>query len=74
MLLEGWEFESLTGSGEVQLPNFEALVLWAVLIGWGNSVRFTWAFMQGEVAWFPQNRKPKRLLGSLSVRISNGLM
>lgn len=48
MLLEGWEFESLTGSGEVQLPNFEALVFVGGPDWVGNSVRLLGPFYAGR--------------------------
>ncbi|AZG34731.1 MULTISPECIES: SpoIIAA family protein [Shewanella] len=57
VLLEGWEFASLTGSGEVQLPAFDALVFVGGPDWVGNAVRLMGPFMQGEVAWFPLERK-----------------
>jgi hypothetical protein len=57
VLLEGWEFGSLTGSGEVQLPEFDALVFVGGPDWVGNSVRLMGPFMQGEVAWFPLAQK-----------------
>ncbi len=57
VLLEGWEHKSLTGSGEVQLPSFDALVLVGGPDWMGNSIRLLGPFMQGEVAWFPLEQK-----------------
>ncbi|GGI92680.1 STAS/SEC14 domain-containing protein [Shewanella gelidii] len=57
VLLEGWEHASLTGSGEVQLPHFDALVFVGGPDWVGNSVRLLGPFMQGEVAWFPLEQK-----------------
>ncbi|MGZ9897215.1 SpoIIAA family protein [Shewanella gaetbuli] len=57
VLLEGWEFGSLTGSGEVQLPQFDALVFVGGPDWVGNAVRLMGPFMQGEVAWFPLSQK-----------------
>ncbi|MDB2387241.1 STAS/SEC14 domain-containing protein [Shewanella sp.] len=57
VLLEGWDSQSLTGSGEVQLPNFEALVLVGGPDWFGNAVKLLGPFMQGEVAWFPLTQK-----------------
>lgn len=74
VLLEGWEFESLTGSGEVQLPNFEALVFVGGPDWVGNAVRLLGPLCRAKWLGFHSNRKPKRLLGSLSVRIFNGLI
>ncbi|QIR15746.1 STAS/SEC14 domain-containing protein [Shewanella aestuarii] len=53
VLLEGWEFGSLAGSGEVQFPQFDALVFVGGPDWVGNSVRLLGPFMQGEIAWFP---------------------
>ncbi|QDE32698.1 MULTISPECIES: STAS/SEC14 domain-containing protein [Shewanella] len=57
VLLEGWEFGSLTGSGEVQLPEFDALVFVGGPDWVGNAVRLMGPFMQGEVAWFSLEHK-----------------
>ena len=57
VLLEGWQQQSLAGSGEVQLPNFEALVLVGGPDWFGNAVKLLGPFMQGEVAWFPLELK-----------------
>ncbi|WOT05541.1 SpoIIAA family protein [Shewanella youngdeokensis] len=57
VLLEGWDHQSLTGSGEVQLPQFDALVLVGGPDWFGNAVRLLGPFMQGEVAWFPLGQK-----------------
>ncbi|MCG9728386.1 STAS/SEC14 domain-containing protein [Shewanella sp. Isolate13] len=57
VLLEGWQHESLAGSGEVQLPNFDALVLVGGPDWFGNAVRLMGPFMQGEVAWYPLEQK-----------------
>ncbi|GIU44504.1 STAS/SEC14 domain-containing protein [Shewanella sp. 10N.261.52.F9] len=57
VLLEGWQQESLAGSGEVQLPNFDALVLVGGPDWFGNAVRLMGPFMQGEVAWYPLEQK-----------------
>ena len=57
VLLEGWQQQSLAGSGEVQLPNFDALVLVGGPDWFGNAVRLMGPFMQGEVAWFPLEQK-----------------
>ncbi|MCT8987860.1 SpoIIAA family protein [Shewanella phaeophyticola] len=57
VLLEGWDFGSLTGSGEVQLPEFDALVFVGGSDWVGNAVRLMGPFMQGEVAWFPLSQK-----------------
>ncbi|ABZ75173.1 conserved hypothetical protein [Shewanella halifaxensis HAW-EB4] len=57
VLLEGWQQQSLAGSGEVQLPNFDALVLVGGPDWFGNAVRLMGPFMQGEVAWYPLEQK-----------------
>ncbi|GIU03474.1 DUF3478 domain-containing protein [Shewanella sp. c952] len=61
VLLEGWDHQSLAGSGEVQLPNFEALVLVGGPDWFGNAVRLLGPFMQGEVAWFPLEQKQEAI-------------
>ncbi|MGL4448895.1 MAG: STAS/SEC14 domain-containing protein [Shewanella sp.] len=61
VLLEGWEFASLTGCGEVQLPQFEALVFVGGPDWVGNAVQLLGPFMQGEVAWFPLEQKAKAI-------------
>ncbi|GIU46011.1 STAS/SEC14 domain-containing protein [Shewanella algidipiscicola] len=58
VLLEGWESQSLSGVGEVQLPRFDALVLVGGPDWFGNAVRLMGPFMQGEVAWYPLEQKP----------------
>ncbi|GIU06389.1 MULTISPECIES: STAS/SEC14 domain-containing protein [unclassified Shewanella] len=57
VLLEGWQQQSLAGSGQVQLPNFDALVLVGGPDWFGNAVRLMGPFMQGEVAWYPLEQK-----------------
>lgn len=57
VLLEGWESQSLKGSGEVQLPNFDGLVLVGGPDWFGDAVRLMGPFMQGEVAWYPLEEK-----------------
>ncbi|WP_064792378.1 STAS/SEC14 domain-containing protein [Shewanella woodyi] len=57
VLLEGWDANSLTGSGEVRLDNFDALVLVGGPDWFGNAVRLMGPFMQSEVAWYPLEAK-----------------
>lgn len=57
VLLEGWDDQSLAGSGEVQFPTFDALVFVGGPDWVGNAVRLMGPFMQGEVAWFPLSNK-----------------
>ncbi|QYJ86656.1 STAS/SEC14 domain-containing protein [Shewanella mesophila] len=61
VLLEGWESQSLSGVGEIQLPTFDALVLVGGPDWFGNAVRLMGPFMQGEVAWYPLQDKPQAI-------------
>ncbi len=57
VLLEGWDSQSLSGSGEVQLPKFDGLVLVGGPDWFGNAVKLLGPFMQAEVAWYPLEEK-----------------
>lgn len=57
VLLEGWDSQSLSGSGEVQLPPFDRLVLVGGPDWFGNAVKLLGPFMQAEVAWYPLEDK-----------------
>ncbi|NMH66613.1 STAS/SEC14 domain-containing protein [Shewanella salipaludis] len=57
VLLEGWELQSLSGCGEVQLPDFDVLVFVGGPDWVGNAVRLLGPFIQAEVAWFPLEQK-----------------
>ena len=61
VLLEGWDANSLAGSGEVQLEKFEALVLVGGPDWFGNAVRLMGPFMQSDVAWFPLEEKSQAI-------------
>ncbi|CAM4080662.1 STAS/SEC14 domain-containing protein [Shewanella aquimarina] len=61
VLLEGWESQSLSGVGELQLPRFDALVLVGGPDWFGNAVRLMGPFMQGEVAWYALEDKPQAI-------------
>ncbi|WP_417760880.1 STAS/SEC14 domain-containing protein [Shewanella sp.] len=57
VLLEGWDMQSLSGVGEVQLPAFDALVFVGGPDWVGNAVRLLGPFVSGEIAWFPLEHK-----------------
>ncbi|WP_394201569.1 STAS/SEC14 domain-containing protein [Shewanella waksmanii] len=57
VLLEGWQSDSLSGVGEVQLPPCDALVLVGGPDWFGNAVRLMGPFMQAEVAWYSLDDK-----------------
>lgn len=57
VLLEGWDMQSLSGVGEVQLPAFDALVFVGGPDWVGNAVRLLGPFVSGEIAWFRVEHK-----------------
>ncbi|QSX33205.1 STAS/SEC14 domain-containing protein [Shewanella avicenniae] len=61
VLLEGWDMQSLSGVGEVQLPAFDALVFVGGPDWVGNAVRLLGPFVSGEIAWYPLERKQEAI-------------